>query len=248
MKVGKSVVALFLATMTLVVNAQSAAAKTFVIYGATGNIGQLIVKEALNRGHTVIGVARDPSKVQFDSKLYKAVAGDVGDVESFKTITKGADAVIISVSGSGDGKDPKTAAPALAAATAVQAFTGVPNSPPVVQVGGATTIQYKRDEIESHLAAPGTPMYTRSWGNLVALDTYRASKIRWSVVNPPTTFEGYRGGGPGLVRTGKYRTSTDGLVTNAEGKTVLNVADLAVAVVDEAENQRFNGKQFSVGY
>ena len=241
MSFSKSVVALFLAAMGLVA-AQSAVAKTFVIYGATGNIGQLIVKEALSRGHTVIGVARDPSKVQFDSKSYKAVAGDVSDLESFKTVTKGADAVIIAVSGGGDGKDLKSAAPSAAALTAVQAYTGVANAPHVVQIGGATTMQLKWEEL------PSSPMYSRSWGNIMALDTYRKSKIRWTIMVGATTFEGFRGNGPGLVRTGKYRTSTDGLVTNAEGKNVINVADLAVAVVDEAENQRFNGKQVSVGY
>ena len=31
-----------------------------VVFGATGNIGQRIVREALSRGHEVTGVVRDP--------------------------------------------------------------------------------------------------------------------------------------------------------------------------------------------
>ena len=35
-----------------------------VIFGATGNVGRPLVKEALSRGHQVVGVVRDPQAVQ----------------------------------------------------------------------------------------------------------------------------------------------------------------------------------------
>jgi len=35
-----------------------------VVFGATGNVGQRVVAEALRRGHEVIGVVRDPEAVQ----------------------------------------------------------------------------------------------------------------------------------------------------------------------------------------
>ena len=31
-----------------------------IVFGATGNVGQRIVAEALRRGHEVVGVVRDP--------------------------------------------------------------------------------------------------------------------------------------------------------------------------------------------
>jgi putative NADH-flavin reductase len=34
-----------------------------VVFGATGNIGRRIVKEALDRGHHVTGVVREPARV-----------------------------------------------------------------------------------------------------------------------------------------------------------------------------------------
>lgn len=33
-----------------------------VIFGATGNVGQRITKEALDRGHEVVAVVRDPAR------------------------------------------------------------------------------------------------------------------------------------------------------------------------------------------
>ena len=52
--------------LLLVVSMGSAAAKgeRIVIYGATGAIGGVIAQEALSRGDTVIGVARDPTKLK----------------------------------------------------------------------------------------------------------------------------------------------------------------------------------------
>jgi hypothetical protein len=83
---------------------QAVHADTIVVYGASGKIGGVIVDEALGRGHTVIGVARDTSKLKKDNKNFKAVEGDVTELDSFKKVTQGADAVIISVSGGGDDK------------------------------------------------------------------------------------------------------------------------------------------------
>src|SRR5215472_18900838 len=85
--------------MLLVVGLGSAPARAerIVIYGATGAIGSLIAQEALSRGDTVVGVARDPTKLKISNPNYTAVAGDVTNLDSFKRITQGADAVIISV-------------------------------------------------------------------------------------------------------------------------------------------------------
>ena len=172
--------------------AAPARADTFVVYGATGNIGSVIVNEALSRGHTVIGVSRDPTKSKLENKNFKAVVGDVTDVASFKKVTQGADAVIISVGGPGTDSDPKNSINAKAARTAVEAFTGAAKSPQVIQIGGAMTLAESKEAIEARLpppAKPGTPMYAAFMGQYEALQTYRASKIRWTVLTPPSEIQ-----------------------------------------------------------
>jgi hypothetical protein len=132
------------------------------------------------------------------------------------------------------------------------AFTGVRRNSYVIQIGGATTIYETKEAMLDHLpfpAEPGSPAYGMLFGHLVALQTYRASNIRWTVLTPPAEIDGWSMGAKTVLnRTGKYRTSTAGLVEDASGKSVVNVADLAVAAVDEAEKQRFVGKRFTIGY
>lgn len=241
-----------LAIVLVVVGIGTAAAKgeRIVVYGATGAIGGLIAQEALSRGDTVIGVARDPSKLSVSDPHYHAVAGDVTDVDSFKRITHGADAVIISVLGDAKDNSPEDSVSARAAKVAVEAYTGVAHSPHIIQIGGAPTMYGTRDAMLAHMhMSPNNPMYAVIFGHLVALQTYQASHIRWTVLTPPMNIEGWKLHSPPQPhRTGKYRVATTNFVQDAQGKSQINVADLAVAAVDEAEHPHFIGKRFTVGY
>ena len=49
-------------------------------------------------------------------------------------------------------------------------------------------------------------------------------------------------------RTGKYRYGTLNPIFDNTGKCYISVEDLAVAVVDEIENKRFNKTIYTVGY
>jgi len=104
-------------------------AARIVVYGASGAIGGVIVQEALNRGDTVIGVARNVSKMTITDPRFSAQVGDVTDLDSFKTLTQGADAAIISVTGNGRDNAPENSTQARAAQVAVSAFTGMAHSP-----------------------------------------------------------------------------------------------------------------------
>lgn len=251
-RIGHKVYRVGLVVLLLMAAMQSAlaAGARIVVYGATGAIGGLITEEALRRGDTVVGVARDPSKLTISDPHYTAVAGDVTNLDSFKSITQGADAVIISVLDSGKNA-PENSVSAQAAKVAVEAYTGVAQSPRIIEIGAAPTMMYQTQQAilaNVHLPA-GSPMYGIILGHLVALQTYRASHIRWTVLTPPSHIQGWTLGAPPQPhRTGKYRVSTTGLVTDAQGQSAIDVADLAVAAVDEAEHPRFEGKRFTVGY
>ena len=117
----------------------AASGERIVVYGATGAIGSLIAQEALRRGDIVVGVARDPTKLKISDPHYTAVAGDITNLDSFKSITQGADAVIISVLDNGKNA-PENSVSALAAKVAVEAYTDVPRSPHIIDIGAAPTM------------------------------------------------------------------------------------------------------------
>ena len=227
--------------------------QTIVVYGASGSIGGLIVDEALERGHAVIGVSRSPDRLTIEHANFTPVQGDVTDAESFTAVTSGADGVVISVQGTPEGDfAPENSTHALAASTAAEALVGTENAPYVLQIGGATTMLPTIEEMLANAPFPvpeGTAIYAMLIGHKVALDTYQASDIDWTVLTPPYSIMGWTPDGiADTQRRGEYRTSTTEFVNDAEGNSSIYVADLAAAAVDELENRAFVRQRFTVGY
>ena len=50
-----------------------------VLFGATGNVGRRIAKEALDRGHEVVGVVREPARVESPDARLTLARGDATD-------------------------------------------------------------------------------------------------------------------------------------------------------------------------
>src|SRR5580700_8883358 len=92
---------LFMCTVVLAALAGAASAASplkIVVYGGTGNIGQRIVHEALNRGHMVTVVVRDPSSMTEQHARLRVVMGDVLDAAAVSRTIAGADVVVCAVS------------------------------------------------------------------------------------------------------------------------------------------------------
>jgi putative NADH-flavin reductase len=74
------------------------------LFGATGGTGQQILAQALEQGHRVTALVRDPSKLSERTGLTKVV-GDALDQSAATACVSGADAVVC-VLGSHGGRDP----------------------------------------------------------------------------------------------------------------------------------------------
>ncbi len=70
---------------------------TLALFGATGGIGRALIRQALDRGHAVRALARDPSALadvdDADGRL-TVLAGDVTDPDAVARALAGADAVL----------------------------------------------------------------------------------------------------------------------------------------------------------
>ncbi|MFD5817943.1 NAD(P)-dependent oxidoreductase [Streptomyces sp. NPDC127038] len=64
------------------------------VFGATGGIGQEIVRQALGAGHRVTAVVRDPARLTVTGANLEVFRADLGDPESLRPAVAGRDAVL----------------------------------------------------------------------------------------------------------------------------------------------------------
>jgi putative NADH-flavin reductase len=226
--------------------ALTAVASTIVIYGASGNLGGKIVTEALNRGHDVIGVSRNPDSLDVDHSNFSAVGGDVSNLESMLEIIRGVDVVIVSVGGNGIDYTPENSAANQAALTFIQAARQLgAASPRVIQMGGGTTLLdngvFGLDRLD---VEEGTARHGLYYGHWEALLNYRAATdVRWTVVSPPPGAALHPG-----ERTGVFRLGEDEVIVGENGEASISEEDLAMAYINEVEDPQSIGKRITIGY
>ena len=77
-----------------------------LIFGATGETGRQLVKQALNQGHTVTGFSRHAGDLTADFPEMQAIAGDVADRARVDQAVQGQDAVLSALGSSSLKRNP----------------------------------------------------------------------------------------------------------------------------------------------
>lgn len=77
---------------------------TVLAVGATGSIGSLVVREALDAGHAVRALVRDPHRVAGLPQGTQAVVGDVTQPDTLRPAVDGVDAIVFTLGSDGMGK------------------------------------------------------------------------------------------------------------------------------------------------
>lgn len=214
------------------------------LFGATGNIGQRVVTEALRRGHQVVGVVRDPETVPTPNASVPLVKGDATNPDSIAEVARGADAVVSAIS-------PRPNARALPVPSLVNnaraLIEGLPRAgvKRVLMVGGAGSLEVAPGQ--QLVDQPGFPEAYKGEAleGREALGVWRArgtaAGLNWTFLSPAVEI------GPG-TRTGTYRKTLDAVLWDEAGKSFITFEDFAVAVLDELEDPAHVGKRFGVGY
>jgi len=68
-----------------------------LVAGATGTVGQHVVKQGLSRGHAITAVARHPERLKTTDQNLTKVAADILDPAAIEPQLNGIDAVISTV-------------------------------------------------------------------------------------------------------------------------------------------------------
>ena len=218
-----------------------------VIYGATGKVGSHIVHEALDRGHRVTAVSRNPEQMQMQHDNLTVVKGDLLDSASITETVTGQDVVILSVRGViGDSRTPESALQFIAAEMLVDAlFRQGDRAPRLIHIGGSGSLEVEPGVLFAaklpKILLPKN-LEVEILGQILALEFYRkVDDVKWTYATPPKNFTN----GP---RTGVFRIGGHRALRDDKGRTRVSRADFAVAIIDEAEQARHVRRQFSVAY
>jgi putative NADH-flavin reductase len=213
---------------------------TIVVFGGTGYAGSAITHEALSRGHQVVAVARDTSKLDPADGLTLA-QGDAFDADFVAEVTKGADVVVVALHAvQSDGSELKDRFQHFVdAASAAGARLGIVGGAGSLLVADGGPALYDTPEFPDAFKGEA-----KSHGQV--LDALRASDtdVDWFYVSPAAAFGSFNPG----ERLGTYRTSDDLLLTDAEGNSEVSGADFAIAFVDEIESPAHHQARFAVAY
>ena len=213
-----------------------------VVFGATGNIGQRIVREALSRGHEVTGVVRDPAASQSPDPRVRLVKGDATVADSVAEVARGADAVVSAISPRPNARGLE--APRLADA-ARALIAGLPRAgvKRVLFVGGAGSLEVAPGQ--QLMDQPGFPEAYKAEAtegrDSLAVWREQGAGLEWTYLSPAAEIH------PGR-RSGGYRVSGDQFIVDEKGRSTITFEDYAVAVLDELEQPKHVGRRFAVAY
>lgn len=213
-----------------------------VVFGGSGNMGQRIVKEALDKGYAVTAVQRKPNALELRHPNLTVIKGDLLNEAELPSLIAGNDVVVSAIS-LYTGLTPEQFQKAnhnLINTLKIQPHVRV------IVVGGVTN-----NEI-----APGLKMLDNADIMNNIPEAYRPAAfahgevqalyensglINWTYFNPAAMVTAGK-------RTGKFRLGGTNLIADESGASNISYEDYAAALVDEIEKQQFVGKPFTIGY
>ncbi|CDT38599.1 NAD(P)-dependent oxidoreductase [Vibrio coralliirubri] len=208
------------------------------VLGASGWIGSHIAQEAKARGHEVVAVVRNASRVELSDVEVRSF--DLQDeATSLTDAFSGVDAVIASIGGRALGNHD------IVKSTATKLLDTLPSIgiERLLWVGGAGSLE----------VAPNVPLVTvpafpaehknEALAQGEALEVFKQSnsEVNWTFISPAAEIF------PG-EKLSTYRTGGDQLLTDQDGNSKISVSDYAIAMIDELEAGKFPRQRIGVAY
>ncbi|MEY8761462.1 NAD(P)-dependent oxidoreductase [Chryseobacterium tongliaoense] len=216
--------------------------KKVAVIGATGFVGSHVVKELESRGYAVEAIVRDASKIDQNEKV-TAKSVDVNNVDELAESLKGSDAVISTFNAGWT--NPNLYNDFLTGSENIEKAVEKSGVKRLIVVGGAGSL-YTPDNVQ----IVDTPDFPEAYkpGATAARDYLNKIKenntLDWTFFSPAIEMNQANVG----TRTGKYRTSLETPVFDENGRSILSVEDVAVALVDELEQNNHIRERFTAAY
>ena len=211
------------------------------VIGATGYVGDAVVRELAARGHNITAFARNPAKVLAAANV-RAVAADVTAAD-FAAQLAGFDAVVSAFNPGWTnphiGRDFRDGYAAILAAAK---SAGVPY---LLIVGGAGSL-YIAPGVQV-IDTPDFPKEIYDGANAardLLTELRGRNDLNWAFISPPICLGA--DGGHSEDRTGKYRLGQDDALMDGDAPAGISVADLAIAIADDVEQKAHLHQRFTV--
>jgi putative NADH-flavin reductase len=215
--------------------------KKIVLIGASGFVGSAILKEALDRGHKVTAVVRDPEKITTLHKNLIIKQGDISVIDNVTEVCKGADAVLSAFNPGW--KNPDIAEETTRVYRTILEGVRKLGVKRFLVVGGAASLFISPGKrlMNSGVIPDSFLPAVRALAEIYLVDLMAEKNIDWVFFSPAGNLQ------PGL-RTGKFRLGKDDLIVNEKGESKISVQDYAVAMIDELEKPAHHRERFTIGY
>ena len=207
-------------------------AKSIAVVAANGHSGQLIVKEALERGHDVTVFVRSENR----TPAKKAVIKDI--MELTAQDLEGFDAVV-------DAFGAWTPETLPQHSTTLSHLSDILSGSDtrLLVVGGAGSLYLNPEHSLTVAQGPDFPEAFKplalAMGAALA-ELRKRDDVRWTYISPACDFQAEG------ERTGEYILSGEELTVNERGESIISYADFAVAMLDEIESGNHVGQRISV--
>ncbi|MFJ4005440.1 NAD(P)-dependent oxidoreductase [Streptomyces sp. NPDC090023] len=199
------------------------------VFGATGGVGGEIVRQALDAGHEVTAVVRDPARLTVTGERLHVVRADLSDPEALRGAVAGRDAVLSGL-GARSRKDAGVTTRLTRAVLAAMAAEGVRR---LVIVSAAPVGPAPADDglLDRALRSVVSAVFKDTYADLRETEAELArSTAEWTVVRPPRLLD--------RPLTGRYRTVVGG--SPRGGRTIgrADVAHAMLAMLDDPATVR----------
>ena len=215
--------------------------KKITLIGASGMVGSAILKESLERGHSVTAIVRHPEKINVDNPNLKIVTGDILAEESVPELLQGAD-VVISAYNPG-WTNPNISSETTSAYKSIVGGAKKAKVPRLLIVGGAGSLLVSPNKrvMDTGVIPDSYLPAVKSLAG-VLYDLQKDEKeLDWAYFSPAGNIA------PG-EKKGAFRLGKDNLIVDEKGDSNISVEDYAIAMLDEVEKPQHHMERFTIGY